>query len=81
MTKQYIKVTVPELGACAVSIYSCPPNITESNVCKFVTDSQRRADRQGLKAEYELSTAAEYAEHRAMQKAAIVAAQALPGSK
>lgn len=73
--KQYIKVTIPSLGACAVSIYSCAPNVDESNVVKFVCDAQRRADRKGLAATYELSSAAEYREHRDAQAAAIKAAQ------
>jgi hypothetical protein len=70
--KQFIKVTIPELGACAVSIHSCAPNVnSEADLAKLVTRSQKLANKQGLAATYEASNMQEYANHRAAQRAAI----------
>lgn len=65
---QYIKVTIPELGACAVSIYTCPPNVDADNLASFVRTAQRQATKKGIKATYEASTREEYLAHRAATK-------------
>jgi hypothetical protein len=73
---QYIKVTIPELGACAVSIYTCPPDVTADNLASFVRTAQRQATKKRLNATYEASTREEYVAYRSAQKAAIDAADA-----
>lgn len=77
MTQQYIKVTIPELNECAVSIYSCPPNVTAENLASFVRTAQRQAARKHLNATYEASTREAYLALRAEQKVAIANAGAM----